>query len=347
MAVIKTKADRLVTLFFLTSIMEGLIVFTILLTIPGDPKNSFLLGYSKNRFVLLAATFAILAGLLVGLLTRRFDYFPLYKRIANWSRLKPRVFWIGGLALILLWVTIFTPAYRLKELAASFFRLQPILIWVELLVIQFALLAMIKLRMISFKAVREEFWQNRKLFFLGGGGVCSDCTRLSLLAVLNGDFSVNQLYFPPGAPISGLQTISVWILILLFSSIRIKIRVNVFLRNFLPILVFFVIWISTTFMWLSVPFECTDDLIGPYPPNNICYPQINDAVYSIGSHYINLGQGVYNRWLTDKPLYMAFLALGQAVTGPNIEEYLKFQVIVVALVPSLLFIAGKKKICSP
>lgn len=40
-------------IFFLLSFLEGLISFLYLLTIPGDPKNSFLLGLSTSRLFLL------------------------------------------------------------------------------------------------------------------------------------------------------------------------------------------------------------------------------------------------------------------------------------------------------
>lgn len=108
------------------------------------------------------------------------------------------------------------------------------------------------------------------------------------------------------------------------------------------VLIFLCIWALTFITWNSTPLTCTDDRPGPYSPNQVCYPNVNDAVYSIGSHYITLGQGVNNHWLTDKPFYMAFLALGQAVAGEGIEDYLTFQVAVIALIPALLYLAGRK-----
>ena len=39
------------------------------------------------------------------------------------------------------------------------------------------------------------------------------------------------------------------------------------------------------------PLPCTGDRPGPDTPNNLCYPSIDDSVYSIGSLYIGLGRG--------------------------------------------------------
>jgi hypothetical protein len=112
--------------------------------------------------------------------------------------------------------------------------------------------------------------------------------------------------------------------------------------KWVPWVGFFGFWLLTALVWANTPFICSDDRTGPFAPNFICYPAINDAVYSIGSHYITLGQGIYHHWLTDKPLYMVFLSIGQWLLGPSIEKYILFQVVIIALIPAVLFLLGKK-----
>ena len=102
------------------------------------------------------------------------------------------------------------------------------------------------------------------------------------------------------------------------------------------------IWGIVFALWAATPLTCDDDRPGPYLPNNICYPQVDDSVYSIGSHYITLGRGVFNHWFTDKPFYMLFLAFGQWIAGPQIDKYLLFQIGILALIPALLYLLGKK-----
>ena len=338
----KSKPERLFFIFLLFSILEGLIVCAVLLTIPGDPKNAFLFGYSKNRLVLLAAVLVILAGMVVVLFNKRIRT-SLIHTVSGSNCLKGCMPWIGGVGALLLWLTIFIPAYRLEELAASFTRLQPLLIWIALLIVQFALLVWLFTYEGRFKEVVTELKGYRRLIYAGIFFFALISLVFLVLALTRGNSPGNQLYFPPGAPLSALQVMVVWVVFLLLLMVERKIRIGKAWHRILPVLFFIGIWTITFFTWLSIPLACTDDRPGPYPPNNVCYPHVNDAVYSIGSHYITLGEGVNNHWLTDKPLYMAFLALGQAVAGPGIEDYLAFQVAVVALVPALLFIAGRKR----
>jgi len=341
----KSKPERLFFIFLLFSILEGLIVCAVLLTIPGDPKNAFLFGYSKNRLVLLAAVLVILAGMVVVLFNKRIRT-SLIHTVSGSNCLKGCMPWIGGVGALLLWLTIFIPAYRLEELAASFTRLQPLLIWIALLIVQFALLVWLFTYEGRFKEVVTELKGYRRLIYAGIFFFALISLVFLVLALTRGNSPGNQLYFPPGAPLSALQVMVVWVVFLLLLMVERKIRIGKAWHRILPVLFFIGIWTITFFTWLSIPLACTDDRPGPYPPNNVCYPHVNDAVYSIGSHYITLGHGVNNHWLTDKPLYMAFLALGQAVAGPGIEDYLNFQVAVVALLPALLYLAGRKKVGS-
>lgn len=338
----KSTTDRKFSIFLLISIFEGLVVTGVLLFIPGDPKNAFLFGYSINRLILLVAALVILVALAVVLIDQR-----LRRQIDQWvsssTRLARIMPWVGGLVAVLLWLTVFMPAYRFMELAASFSRTQPLLILIELIVVQFSLLVWASRGTEPSKSTIFELGTSRRHFLAGLLLFLAGAIVFLLLTVIKKDFSGNQLYFPPGAPLSSLQVMVVWVIFLLLLIISRNARIGKKWHRVIPVILFFAIWIISFLTWLSVPLACTDDRPGPYPPNNICYPHVNDAVYSIGSHYITLGQGVNNHWLTDKPLYMAFLALGQVLAGSGIDDYLTVQVVVVALMPALLFIAGRKK----
>lgn len=327
--------------FSLISILEGIVVFLVLFSIPTDPKNSFFLGYSKSRLILLAVSLVLLLVFVVTLLHQRIRQ-PIIDWIAESRWLQGVTSWVGGVMLLLLWLTVWIPAYRLEELAATFTRLQPLLIWVELIAVQFSLLLWYLGGNTQFEVTLAELKQDRKWFYLGIGLFGITLLTFAALALLSRDFLGNQLYFPPGAPLSGLQVILSWVVFFLLFRLENRDGNHPSTCKVIVVLVFLCIWALTFVTWNSTPLTCTDDRPGPYPPNQVCYPNVNDAVYSIGSHYITLGQGVNNHWLTDKPLYMAFLALGQAVAGEGIEDYLTFQVAVIALIPALLYLAGRK-----
>lgn len=337
-----SKPERLFNIFLLLSIFEGLIVAAVMLAIPGDPKNAFLLGYSKNRLILIAVTLVVLSVLVTVFFSRMIKH-RLIQRVIGGKSIARIVPWIGGAGALLIWLSVFTPAYRLDELAASFTRLQPLLIWIALIIFQFAVLIWLATGEGYSVNINSELTPYRRLLLVGLALFVATSLVFLVLALVSEEFPGNQLYFPPGAPLSALQVMAAWVVFLLILMVERRGRIRKSWQKILPVVLFIAIWAITFVAWFSTPLDCTDDRPGPYPPNNVCYPHVNDAVYSIGSHYITLGQGVNNHWLTDKPLYMAFLALGQAVAGPGVDDYLTFQVAVVALLPALLYIAGRKK----
>ena len=337
------RKDRITALFLLISFVEGVAVIATLLSIPSDPKNAFYFGYSKSRLIMLGGVLAALLFLAVLLIDRRLRT-RITGRLTPAAPLEKTLPWVGGLTMLFLWLTIWIPAYRLEEWASSFTRLQPLLIWVELMVVQGVFAFWVNREPGKLQSGLRNIQVSRK--YLLTGGILTGLTILVFIILVQteGNFSAKQLYFPPGAPLSGLQVILAWAAFMLLFRLEQRTLSRTPTRKWSTALFFLLLWVVTFIIWSSIPLPCTDDRPGPYPPNGICYPDINDAVYSIGSHYITLGEGVYNHWLTDKPLYMAFLALGQAIFGPSIDDYLKLQIAVIACLPALLFLVGRKKI---
>ena len=336
------RAEKTSTVFLALTVLEGLIVIFVLLAIPADPKNAILLGYSKSRLLLLAVAFLLVAFFSIILFNKghRLRFARLLASSPGAARISP---WVGGAMLLLLWLLLWTPPYRFEEGEALFTRLQPLLVWIALIGVQFSFAALLIQNKTSFKNMFGELNGSRRWLFIGAGIFLLTTLVFFGLRFFSRNFSGNLLFFPPGAPFSALQVIVGWLAFFALLLLENKTGVKQPARRLYTLLIFLFIWLLTFALWSSVPFPCTDDRPGPYPPNNACYPAVNDAVYSIGSHYITLGQGVYNRWLTDKPLYMAFLALAQTITSPFIDDYLGFQIAVIALLPSLLFLAGMKK----
>jgi hypothetical protein len=337
----KPPSIRQFNLFLIISFLEGIGVVFYMLTIPGDPKNAVLLGYSANRLLMLASAIIMLlllvmAGTIKSLRERlRTIILP-----SPWLVKRARI--ILWVTFLLAWLTIWMPPYRLGGGSASFIRLQPLLIWFELLVLQFSLLVWISKPDINWQSAWKTALKNKKGWLLWVILFLSAIVLFGGLTLAKSEFTGNQLYFPPGAPLSALQVFIVWglfSLLLIEDSRREKRSAK---HRFWIVLIFLLIWGLTFLAWQSARLPCTDDRPGPFPPNYLCYPSVNDAAYSIGSHYITLGEGVNNHWLTDKPLYMAFLALAQSVAGVEIDRYLSFQVAIIALLPALLFLFGRK-----
>lgn len=335
------KTGMITTLFLILVFLEGLITCYSLLSIPVDPKNAFLLGYSKSRLLVLGFSLLILLGSVLVFFVKRLRK-GLERIIGNPLISIKWVFIIGGFFTAFLWLTIWMPVGRLGELVESYRRLRPILIWIELVVVQLFIGVLAARGRFDFTAIRLTLRKNKRGILLIGGGLILAVLGFVVLKIVSPDEYGSQLFFPQGAPLSSLQVFLAWIVFfILFVWDQLK-REHRKEKRFNPLLIFIAIWAATFFVWNSVPFPCTDDRLGPFPPNNVCYPDINDAVFSIGSHYITLGEGINNHWMTDKPLYMLFLAAAQWIAGPGIDNYLSIQVGVLSIIPAVLFLIGKR-----
>jgi len=331
---------RLYHLFTVANIVEGLGVIISLLTIPTDPKNAILGGYSLTRLIIFGTTLAIFAlGILLIFNSRK-----IINLLNKWFKKQNIIHiikWLGVIAGLCLWVTIWLPAERMTIYAAMFIRIKPLLLWLELIGFQFYLYTKLSIGdfmhpewsgIISF--LKRYLW----LWILSFTGII----LILILKLFDHGSFVDQLYFVPSAPLSALQMFSALVLFVILFFLEQNKPNRPKTKVLWIVITFFLIWGITFLVWNATPFTCTDDRPGPYPPNYQCYPTINDAVYSIGSHYITLGQGIYNQWLTDKPAYMLFLALAQWLAGQRIDNYITFQVAFLSLIPALLFLLGKK-----
>lgn len=327
-------------IFFLFNIIEGIIAILVTASISADPKNAVIFGLSKSRFAFLAIAGLVVLAQVAFLLSSKWMarlecYISDPKRAHSWLT------WLGIFSLSSLWVTIWFPAQRLAELAALFTRFQPMLVWVELMLFQFYLYARITRHEVDFGYFVKFFRENKKIIFWALALAAVLLIVFLALRFLGSDKTENQYYFPPSAPFSAIEIIFSLLLFVILKQFESRSGNNK-TPKWVSWFGFFFFWVVTASIWGSTPLACSDDRLGPFPPNNICYPSINDAVYSIGSHYITLGQGIYHHWLTDKPLYMAFLALSQWLLGPSIDKYILLQVVLIAMIPAILFLLGKK-----
>lgn len=319
------------------TLLEGAFSLYALLSIPADPKNAFLFGFSKDRLLLILVEILVFIAVFAISLKQAAFFEYMTKRFSSSKNPLRLLKWLGVCSALLLWVLVWLPPASLGDFGDSYVRLSPLLFWIGAIVVQ-------TLWTFYLAFAREQIEQNKST------GLLNPKIRLAVIAgflLLTGAFLLlrgfsiknfaQELYFPPGAPLSALQVFLIWLpfaFILLF-NLELKRP-----RKLWLVVAFFAIWAATFILWQTSPLTCTDDRIGPYPPNYICYPTINDAVFSIGSHYISLGEGINNLWEHDKPLSLVFLGIGQLLFGQNIDHYLIFQVLVFSVIPALLFLIG-------
>jgi 4-amino-4-deoxy-L-arabinose transferase-like glycosyltransferase len=322
----------------IASLIEAVTILIVIFLITPDPKNNFFFGYSLNRLLLGVITLLAIILPVYVLLKPRF-----FEVLENWflseSFAKKIIRFLALPVLLFFILTLLLPAYRFGVYSARFIRIQPIMILFELWFLQIYFIDRYLLGKIQ-KLLIARISKKRIAAFVVVGFLL--IISYYILRLFTPDLDDLNLVFASGIPITGFQVFLAWMIFLGLFLVDGKYRIFDKLSKKWVMVVFILIWIATTIIWSNTPIVCTNDRPGPYLPNNLCYPQINDAVYSIGSHYTALGQGINNHWLTDKPFYMIILAIGQWIFGQDIDSYLYIQIIIIALIPAIMFLFGRK-----
>ncbi len=324
----------------LLATVEAAIILVILFTIQADPKNAALLGLSWKRWLLIMFALVILAAEL-----NLFMHPQRLQRVVAvylpGSRLVRRTEIWGAVVAVLLWLVIWFPPQRLKTFEDDYLRLLPLLILVLIISLQYFLVLQGTIKKPLKKTITQYFFENRKMIILMGilGFLIGSLFLILRLAQLQVGGEL-PLIFPPSSILMGLQIFTAWVLWFFLNYLFPTLNSKFLHKPRWVAVAFLVIWLAAFMTWIQTPLTCVEDRPGPNQPNDVCYPPIDDAVYSIGSFYVGLGEGIYNQWLTDKPLYQVFLASGQALLGNEIDRYILFQIAVLALIPAVLFYFG-------
>ncbi len=334
------KEHKIYALLGYLAALEGLITLFVVFAIPGDPKNAVLLGYSLER-LLIAAGNLILAGgflsLAIGLSRKK----TWSERILAWMQTHPRKMFLSlTLILGLGWALAWTPGYRFGAWQAHFERLYPFILWLFVVGIQttYVYLRQSKLEWDGFKA---EFQRDNSLklwagvtavFFLLWVWIAWSKTGLTPDTDYWNEAGVPVLnsQILAGLGIAGLATL----LMMRFRKYTSDWRLDLGL--------FLLIWAVAAWVWAKEPLLYSYFLRRPIAPNYEYYPFSDAAYYDIGGQYVLLGQGINNGNLTDKPLYSLLLAGMHALGGQSYERVINIQVLVLALLPAVLYLIGKK-----
>ena len=149
-----------------------------------------------------------------------------------------------------------------------------------------------------------------------------------------------------GVPILGLQVLFSLVVSLVagfgisrFMSVEPKTNRK---GRILNVVIPLAIWVLAAGVWLAEPQIQSFNAPRPSPPTYEYYPFSDATSYDLGSQYVLIGQGINNNLLTDKPLYMLFLAMLHAVGGQSVRVVSSLQVLVLALFPVMLYLLGKE-----
>lgn len=336
---ISIKKELTLKILLLLSIIEGLYSIWATISIPADSKKSMLFGLSASRLSIIFVSIIVIIILIILLVKSR--------RIQNWcsthftsDKANRIITGMGILFILLLWITVCTPTKNLFPFEAIFIRLRPTLVWIELVILQFALFQ--KIATNSFSALDMKSIPGKKavglvLILLVGIWIFITSTKIGLV-------QTTAFWNVPGIPLSTFQFISIFLfifIVLIFFSNN-KEGTEKSLPKVLQILIPILVFGIAVFVWGSTPMLKHFFSLQPTQPNLQPYPYSDARAHDLGAISILKGDGVYFHGFTDKPMFMVFLALLHLIAGNDYVLLSWVQIFVLAIIPALLYFFGKK-----
>ena len=313
-----------------------------LFSIPGDPKNELIMGFSLPRIFLLL--FPILltgaASLFLFLNHKNLTWQEKFKKFLSSDKIR---ILIWGLFLIsaLFFYLLLLPDYRLGRYQAYGERLRPVYFYIfatgfEIFIL--LLLKTLKPDRSPFRNIRNE---KSSLIFLGLASLFSALIICFVVTTKTGLIPDSFAWTVAGAPLTIEQLYWVFVLyILAVGGLRLF-KINIKFKK--PDLwIFLLLWLTASLVWLRQPITWSAYLQEPASPNYEYYPNSDAATYVSGARYALLGEGINGGSKTDKPLYMAFLAGLHLISNGNYLTLAGLQTIILALGAGVIYLLGKE-----
>jgi hypothetical protein len=346
------KMKRVVSGLCLLAGLEAFGAFVYLLLLPADPKNAILWGYSTARLTLVTGLLmAAISCALFGRFARKRS--ELFEMDLKWLTGKPIRLWVAGSTLFLItitaWILFWMPAYRFGGLAAKFERLLPVLIWLGLVCGQTLLLILIWQGALNAKQSWNALRSDKSIWWFVGVGM--SLFVLLQVAATSLDFITShdtQQYNPPGAPLLPLQVMAGWLV-----GVLALVSAGLLRRNwshqkqnkfweFGDWGVFLLVWVVAAVIWIGIPVQPTYFAPLKRPPDWVLFPYSDAALYDRTAQFALMGLGLRNGAYVDKPLYSSFLTVLHLIGGQDYDLVTAMQVVVLALLPALSYVLGKR-----
>ena len=334
------KAIRTISIL---SMIEGLLAFAWLASIPtGDQNGGFV--FSPSRLISLIGVLAISAAYLAVFLYFRSESRSA-RAIDRITRLNGRSYIAFGLiSFVIVWSALLFKDQWLIHISDSLYtRLTPPAILVTLVCFQTGLVLLLPDLDQDIEVQFQSIWKPATLVFSGlvAMWIFISSTRIGLTFD-----NVGLSWGPPGTPITFAQVnlvlITGFLLWLGFQFFGTKIRP---LFAHLPfardIIIFLGLWGLAVFVWWQQPMSPTHFSPSPMAPNNEYYPFSDAALFDKSSYHLIYGAG-FNDQLIRRPLYVGMLALFHKIAGPGYDPTVFWQILLLALIPSLVYLFTSK-----
>jgi hypothetical protein len=347
------KPEKIFQYYFLSLGLIALLCFLWLAFIPSDLKGSILFGFSPMRLLLL--------GILLVLMTISFflvlsNNHPKRRKLL-WQKIDYHVkefSIIRGLSLIAFSIAlsflIFFPYFNSGLYLPYYQRLQPLAVWFFCFSLESPLAISYYLKSKNKTASGPDLQTIKVAFFIfifmlflwifiatTGVGITRDPSYWDdhhPVPLLEGQLLI--VAFGAAFLLLGYLFIQKFVLQ--------KIKTTVAFKPILwmDVVLFLLIWLSAFLLWSNQPIPNSYFTPPVRPPNYEVYPFSDASLYDSNAQSILLGEIKSNSRVIIRPLFSIFLAGLHSLGGQNYSRIILLQTILLAMIPSVLYIIGKK-----
>ena len=324
--------------WFALLLVEGIISFFATIDILGEIKNASMSGNSKIRLTVLL--FIILFLLcFIGLFSIRTKLQKFLESHFNSGKSNNIATALGIISFFLLWVTLFTPTVYLEQYESLLVKCKPILIWLELFLLQTVL--WIKISKNTFRVPHKLSKIDTNIFFYTFIPLLLLWVFISITKI--GLVKETGYWNVPGIPLTMIQFLG----LLLFLGLGLILNPQngntpKSSSRILAILIPVGIYLIAVLLWGFTPMLKHFFSLQPTLPNLQPFPYSDARVHDLGALSIVMGKGIYFHGYTDKPMYMLFLAVLHFFTRNDYSLLQWAQILILALTPVVLYKFGKK-----
>jgi hypothetical protein len=324
--------------------VSAFITALILFRIPSDPRNIVFLGLSLQRLVMMGSV--SLAGiLLAAFAVKAYRDEPWSRRM--WislfgSELSAKgIRWGAAVGSTSGLIVSLMPLYRFGDFQDYFVRVSPLVGWLTLVsLLTFAIVWVEKYGLHWSHFLHTLRAQKITLII-----VLISMSAFALIWIFIAKTGMglrvsDGFWYGAGVPILGLQIVFAFAIgmgVLFFERSSIKVG----LPTWSEMLVFFLLWGITAFLWSHEPLRPSFFAPGPYAPDFEYHPYSDAAVFDTGSQFALIGQGIFNGVFFDRALYMAFLVFLHSLAGQDYIQVVALQSVIYAIFPAILYLLGK------
>ena len=322
--------------FFWISGIEAIAAGLYLFTLPGDPKNSVLFGFSLSRLLNIGVLFTF--GLLliaVGFWfhrNRKLEVWLLQfsESAVNWQKS------IWAAVLLILAIGLI-PVHKIRDFELIWERLLPS-VWLAVGILVNAIVLMVREGINKNYFDRTEFKLSNRvmriwLVLLAVSGVLVVLIWLTNFGITP---PIDRFWNTAGVPVLYEQVLYLIFGYILVSGLMSFTSVGKSWRS-RTAFTFLVIWGITFLIWNGQPITKSYFVYQPAAPNYQYYPLSDAQRFDIGGQFMLVGQGIFNGISEEKPFEMAYLALLQALTESNYLAMVRIQVLLLSLITPFLY----------